>query len=180
MPQKRRRCARLCASSTRRRCKAILLGVSAPRGAGWLARRMVFSEADAALPPLVAFLETAAPFLLKSYGRPAGELLQLQGGVAGVFEGKGRQRIWLPPTSRIWSIVPLAVCCRCRGRHDVHGAGLGFCVIRSSAFGFDATRRTCPPGPRTRPAFVDTRPGPRRRRADAEMALCHQPAAWVI
>ena len=28
--------------------------------------------------------------------------------------------------------------------------------------------------------FVDAYPGPRRRRADAEMALCYQPAAWVI
>ena len=46
-----------------------------------------FAEADASLPPLVAFLETAAPFLLKAYGRPAGELLQLLGGVAAASKG---------------------------------------------------------------------------------------------
>ena len=55
----------------------------------WLARcaNGSFAEADAALPPLVAFLETAAPFLLKAYGRPAGELLQLLGGVAASSKG---------------------------------------------------------------------------------------------
>jgi hypothetical protein len=55
----------------------------------WLARAAnnSFEEADAALPPLVAFLETAAPFLLKAYGRPAGELLQLLGGVAAASKG---------------------------------------------------------------------------------------------
>ena len=55
----------------------------------WLARAAnnSFEEADAALPPLVAFLETAAPFLLKAYGRPAGELLQLLGGVAASSKG---------------------------------------------------------------------------------------------
>ena len=55
----------------------------------WLARAAnnSFAEADASLPPLVAFLETAAPFLLKAYGRPAGELLQLLGGVAASSKG---------------------------------------------------------------------------------------------
>jgi len=55
----------------------------------WLARcaNGSFAEADASLPPLVAFLETAAPFLLKAYGRPAGELLQLLGGVASASKG---------------------------------------------------------------------------------------------
>ena len=55
----------------------------------WLARAAnnSFAEADASLPPLVAFLETAAPFLLKAYGRPAGELLQLLGGVASSSKG---------------------------------------------------------------------------------------------
>ena len=62
-------------------------------GCGWWSWRLAraandsFAEADASLPPLVAFLETAAPFLLKAYGRPAGELLQLLGGVAAASKG---------------------------------------------------------------------------------------------
>lgn len=55
----------------------------------WLARaaNASFADADAALPPLVAFLETAAPFLLKAYGRPAGELLAALGAVAAASKG---------------------------------------------------------------------------------------------
>ena len=154
----------------------------APRGAGCGggSQQLLVPRLTAIVPPLgVAFLETAAPFLLKARGRPAGELLRrLLGGVGVLFKARGgcEFRVGEPGSGR--SRGPRFLN-GCRG-DDVHGAGLKarFCVIRSSAFGFDSTRGsgTVPrtPGHRRPPRS----PAPARRAGDGFPRS--QSAAWVI
>ena len=149
----------------------------------WLARAAnnSFEEADAALPPLVAFLETAAPFLLPSHGRPAGELLRPLGGGVAASKRWGRRRIWRrPPISDLVDRASRGVLqVPARSRRSRRRPKL-FCVFRSSAFLLRCyaavlSRSEHPGAHRRRLTPVPAR---RRRRGEGALPISRRPGSF--